>query len=460
MASVDAKQQRVLDVVADEHVRSGRDASGKRIRHALSDLPRGDVKTVLATLVPRYLDRILFGESDTYYLTLEGWLQSHQATLATKMLEDTVRMLRSMFDADPDFREFTWEDVKAAANWSDESFHFANMLLRAAHLWGNGGSSPGNPPKEPPKFNYSQPYDIEEVIECATIDDIVRRAVRRARAAAGYDAPMAESPPDSEWDVFISHATEDKKTFVEELAAALQAQGLRVWYDTQTLKVGDSLHRKIDEGLAHSRFGVVVLSKAFFNKHWPQRELDGLVQREGRGDKVILPIWHGVDHDDVMNFSVTLADKVAISSARGIDEVVRELLDVVRSAAAQPVPQTVATPKAPAAPVRKIRANFQGSASLRKGHELELSSWIGPGGSSGGTMRVLEMRDLTDDITYESDVARMTMTVQPTRVPLRVRVAGDISHQSGVVTFTLELTEKEYARFEPHMNPTPSALVR
>ncbi|MDR1986713.1 MAG: toll/interleukin-1 receptor domain-containing protein [Treponema sp.] len=30
--------------------------------------------------------------------------------------------------------------------------------------------------------------------------------------------------------------------------------------------MGDSLRRKIDKGLANSRFGVVVLSKSFINK--------------------------------------------------------------------------------------------------------------------------------------------------------------------------------------------------
>jgi hypothetical protein len=52
-------------------------------------------------------------------------------------------------------------------------------------------------------------------------------------------------------------------------------------------------HRQsIDSGLARSRFGIVILSEAFFAKHWPQRELDGLAAREVDGVKVILPVWH------------------------------------------------------------------------------------------------------------------------------------------------------------------------
>jgi hypothetical protein len=49
--------------------------------------------------------------------------------------------------------------------------------------------------------------------------------------------------------LFISHASEDKEDFVRPLAETLQQLGVKVWYDEFTLKVGDSLRRKIDSGL-------------------------------------------------------------------------------------------------------------------------------------------------------------------------------------------------------------------
>lgn len=88
---------------------------------------------------------------------------------------------------------------------------------------------------------------------------------------------------DTSWDAFVSHASEDKEPFVRALADALRTRDLRIWYDDFTLTVGDSLRRSIDRGLAHSRFGVVVLSPTFFGKEWPQKELDGLVAREVDG---------------------------------------------------------------------------------------------------------------------------------------------------------------------------------
>jgi hypothetical protein len=133
------------------------------------------------------------------------------------------------------------------------------------------------------------------------------------------------------WDVFISHASEDKESFVQPLVAALEAEGIQVWYDRSTLTLGDSLRRKIDEGLLNSRFGVVVLSKSFFAKEWPQKELDGLVALEDGREKVILPVWHEVTRSDVARYSPLLAARVAVPSDRGIDAVAKEILTAIRT---------------------------------------------------------------------------------------------------------------------------------
>ena len=95
-------------------------------------------------------------------------------------------------------------------------------------------------------------------------------------------------------DLFISYASEDRATVARPLAELLRALGVTVWFDEFELQVGDSLREKVDRGLAESRFGAVILSKAFFGKHYPMRELNGLAQREIEGQKVILPVWVGV----------------------------------------------------------------------------------------------------------------------------------------------------------------------
>ncbi|WP_109698168.1 toll/interleukin-1 receptor domain-containing protein [Chitinophaga deserti] len=133
------------------------------------------------------------------------------------------------------------------------------------------------------------------------------------------------------YDVFICHASEDKDDFVRPLAEKLSQQNIIVWYDEFSLSIGDSLSQKIDEGLANSHFGIVVLSPSFFRKPWAKRELSGLTAREMIENKnLILPIWHRVEVSDVLMFSPSLADKRAANSANGINSVIREITNKVK----------------------------------------------------------------------------------------------------------------------------------
>jgi hypothetical protein len=99
-----------------------------------------------------------------------------------------------------------------------------------------------------------------------------------------------------------------------------------VWLDKRVLKIGDSLLQKIDEGLAESRYGIVILSPSFFGKAWAVKELDGLVQKEMGGRKVILPVWHKMTREDVARHSPTLAGRMAGNTGKGIGELAKELV--------------------------------------------------------------------------------------------------------------------------------------
>ena len=135
---------------------------------------------------------------------------------------------------------------------------------------------------------------------------------------------------DVEYDVFISHATEDKKTFVEDLVNALREKAVKVWYDSLNIKWGDSLRTQIDNGLKKSAFGIVVLSENYIEKGWTRYELEGLFNIEMTQGKTILPIWHNITKQQVMNFSPTLAGRMALSSALMTpDEIAEEFVKLL-----------------------------------------------------------------------------------------------------------------------------------
>jgi hypothetical protein len=128
-------------------------------------------------------------------------------------------------------------------------------------------------------------------------------------------------------DVFVCHASEDKDRAARPIAEALKAKGYKVWLDETELKVGDRLLDQIDEGLANCRFGLVILSPAFFGKNWTRRELAGLVAREDAEERtIILPVRLDVDAKTIARHLPSLAGVLAAKMSAGLEQVVSDIV--------------------------------------------------------------------------------------------------------------------------------------
>jgi len=142
---------------------------------------------------------------------------------------------------------------------------------------------------------------------------------------------VAPPSPELEWDVFVTYAHADKEV-ADELAYELEALGITAWIDTTELTIGKGIRRSIDHGLAHSRFGVALMSHAFFSREWTQIELDGIVALQVAGRQQVLPIWHGLSHDEMLRYSPTLANTIAARTSEStIKEIAAEIARAVRS---------------------------------------------------------------------------------------------------------------------------------
>jgi len=172
----------------------------------------------------------------------------------------------------------------------------------------------------------------KEQKEMLTLQQQITREMEKQKTESLRSLDVLKHQPNEQtsYDVFVSHASEDKDEFVRDFVKCLQQNGVKVWYDEFTLRVGDSLRRSIDNGLRNSRYGIVVLSEAFFSKEWPQRELDGLFAKEINGGKVILPIWHKISKNEVLKFSPLIADMLALNTASfTIEKIAKEISDRV-----------------------------------------------------------------------------------------------------------------------------------
>lgn len=91
--------------------------------------------------------------------------------------------------------------------------------------------------------------------------------------------------------LFISHAGADKEEFITPLTHAFTRQGLSYWLDSEDIKWGDSVVRKVNEGLAKSRFVLLCLSKNYLARPWPESEMDAALSAQNdRGIKRVLPL--------------------------------------------------------------------------------------------------------------------------------------------------------------------------
>jgi TIR domain/SIR2-like domain len=175
------------------------------------------------------------------------------------------------------------------------------------------------------------------------------------------------------WDVFISHASEDKDAFVRPLAEELRRAKIRVWYDEFSVSLGDSLRESIDRGIAESRLGMVVFSRHFFRKDWPRNELNGLFSLATTQGKRLIPIWLDVTAAEVSRYSPMLADRVALRVEHGLPTmptIVEEVYRLVVRAEPPPPAKGVHVP----IPQEIVEGVRRGKCVLLLGPQVAMSS--------------------------------------------------------------------------------------
>ena len=198
-----------------------------------------------------------------------------------------------------------------------------------------------------------------------------------------------------EFDVFVSHASEDKARFVEPLIAALRERGIRVWYDSHEIRVGDDFRRKMDEGLSQSRFGVVILSPRFF-KYWPEAELSALFNQEATFDVTrILPVRCDLDRATLTRLSPLLGGRADISWEMGVATIADRIRDRVRDTRAHSARSPVYN-----LPSRRARELFGRETDLERldallvpGHSVQVAASIEGLAGVGKTELALHMVD-------------------------------------------------------------------
>ena len=147
------------------------------------------------------------------------------------------------------------------------------------------------------------------------LQDKVKTVESEQERLRSTNYPLLRVEENESYDVFISHASEDKSTFVDDFVQELVGLNVKVWYDKLNIGWGQSLRVSIETGLQRSKYAIVVLSPSYFKKYWTNQELNGIFSKESAIGYCILPVWHNVTKDEVGQYSPILKDRLALDTS-------------------------------------------------------------------------------------------------------------------------------------------------
>ncbi len=126
-------------------------------------------------------------------------------------------------------------------------------------------------------------------------------------------------------DFFLCHVSPDKEEVVRPLARSLEARGISYWLDEAEIMVGDSIVRAIQKGLRMARFVLCCISDAFFERGWPNKEVEAAMSMEiESGRTVVVPVLR-CTIERYKNELPLMGDKRVVNWSDGLDTIIGEL---------------------------------------------------------------------------------------------------------------------------------------
>lgn len=148
----------------------------------------------------------------------------------------------------------------------------------------------------------------------------------------GVQDAVASDQAQRQHDVFLSHAGPDRET-AEYLFGEMTARELDVWFDGAELRLGESLTRQIDCGIAASRVGVILVTQTLLTgRYWTEREMGALISFRRR----LIPVLDGVTFEELSAYSPLLADLIGLSTEHyGFDDIAGQIAATLQPAHAE-----------------------------------------------------------------------------------------------------------------------------
>lgn len=271
--------------------------------------------------------RLIYGYAADYYLKIDV-LYSYGRSMARGLGYD----LYSVNDAAEYGTLYSWVR-KMEENWGDRRQEYESIKKEALDAQ-----------EKTQHFNCVEQmvYSLDEQIKILDSVNILlailktkniylleERIINKTSSSITKNDNLSD---EQEFDVFISHASEDKESFVKEFCEHLASENIKYWYDSNEIGWGESVIRKINQGLANSKFAIIVLSKSFIAKKWTNSELEAVLNIEtNTGNVRVLPLMLGSaeDIDIIIKKYPLLTTKRYLKVSDGLNIIVDNLKKVL-----------------------------------------------------------------------------------------------------------------------------------
>jgi hypothetical protein len=154
---------------------------------------------------------------------------------------------------------------------------------------------------------------------------------------------------------FLCYGSEDM-TMAEKIAFAMQSKGIETWWAPWCIGPGDSLRRKIDEGLGDCTHFIVLLTPTSIKKPWVNQEMDaGLILKLSNHCKFI-PLRHSLPTNQLPPLLSGMFSPEVIDPERDIEELINNIHGITRKPPLGQPPATVSEAK-------KLNTGYSAAAS-------------------------------------------------------------------------------------------------
>jgi RNA-directed DNA polymerase len=148
-----------------------------------------------------------------------------------------------------------------------------------------------------------------------------------------------------DFDIFISHAREDKALIGRPIHSACERYGLKAFLDEEHIGWGESFTKKINTALGAARTVVAIISSNSVDKEWPILEVNTALALEVSGDKRVVPVMVG--KPDLSRLPLIRGKNWLVWDGDA-DRIARQLRDMVKTEPeARPAKARGATPQEP-----------------------------------------------------------------------------------------------------------------